>query len=405
MLVEKSNEFGRPCWIATLDFKKAFDSITHESIWRALDDQGVHHAYISMLQKLYEGQRARVKSYQLSREFGIFRGTKQGDPISPILFNAVVEKFMRVLKQKWSTKRWGVQLGWTGESEMTNLRFADDILLIGRTLPQIRSMLSDVAREASKVGLELHAGKTKIIHNGIGYGSGVTKTRCGDMDIEVLDCESHAMYLGRALRMTDLHDEELKNRIGKAWAKFGVYRNELTDRNITLGHRLRLFDAVITPTILYGCGSWVMTTERRRRIRSTQRRMLRMITSSGRKYMDEGGRVEDYIEWVQRATRDVERLMDKYCINDWINLQRQRMWQWAGKVARATDGRWSHEVLHWELLGTRRLGRPRARWTDELLLFLQQKLGKNVEGAEWVKHARNVALWSSWQAEFSTIQS
>lgn len=32
MLVERSNEFGRPCWIATLDFKKAFDSITQESI-------------------------------------------------------------------------------------------------------------------------------------------------------------------------------------------------------------------------------------------------------------------------------------------------------------------------------------------------------------------------------------
>ena len=52
-------------------------------------------------------------------------------------------------------------------SRMTNLRFADDILLMGRTLPQIRNMLSDVAGESARVGLELHPGKTKILHNGM----------------------------------------------------------------------------------------------------------------------------------------------------------------------------------------------------------------------------------------------
>ena len=54
-----------------------------------------------------------------------------------------------------------------------------------------------------------------------------TEAQCGTMEIEVLDSESHAMYLGRALRMTEMQDEELRSRIAKAWAKFGIYKGEL----------------------------------------------------------------------------------------------------------------------------------------------------------------------------------
>ena len=131
-------------------------------------------------------------------------------------------------------------------------------------------MLADVAKEAAKVGLELHAGKTKILHNGIGYGAGVTQTACHGMNIEVLDCQKNVMYLGRALRLTDMHDEELRNRVAKAWGKFSAFRNELTDKNIPIKHRMRLFDSVVTPTILYGSGCWAMTTERQHWLRTTQ---------------------------------------------------------------------------------------------------------------------------------------
>jgi hypothetical protein len=222
MLGEKLNEYGRPCWLAALDFKKAFDSIEQSAIWEALEEQGVERRFISILQSLYEDQRATVQTDETSRSFGIFRGTKQGDPISPVLFNAVVESFMRKLQTKWATKKWGVQMGSLPSSSMTNLRFADDILLIGKSLPQIRNMLSDVVSESAKIGLELHPGKTKILHNGIGYGSRVAEANCNGMSIQVLDCQSQTMYLGRALRLTDTHDIELQNRTAKAWAKFSI---------------------------------------------------------------------------------------------------------------------------------------------------------------------------------------
>ena len=42
-------------------------------------------------------------------------------------------------------------------------------------------------------------------------------------------------------------------------------------------------------------------------------------------------------------------------------------WQWAGHIARRTDGRWGGKVLEWRpRTGRRSVGRPPARWTDDL---------------------------------------
>ena len=44
-------------WTATVDFTKAFDSITHKSIWDALKSYNIDHDYISLLKKIYKTKR------------------------------------------------------------------------------------------------------------------------------------------------------------------------------------------------------------------------------------------------------------------------------------------------------------------------------------------------------------
>ena len=41
MLQEKCQEYRIPLWVAAIDFKKAFDTVEHVSIWDALREQGV----------------------------------------------------------------------------------------------------------------------------------------------------------------------------------------------------------------------------------------------------------------------------------------------------------------------------------------------------------------------------
>eukprot|EP00973_Karenia_brevis_P048721 6760592-Karenia_brevis.AAC.1 len=59
MLVQEScQEWQIPLAVSALDFKKAYDSISHSAIWESLTEQGVDKAYIQILAKLYEGQTA-----------------------------------------------------------------------------------------------------------------------------------------------------------------------------------------------------------------------------------------------------------------------------------------------------------------------------------------------------------
>ena len=50
-----------------------------------------------------------------------------------------------------------------------------------------------------------------------------------------------------------------------------------------LNHRLRLFDATVSPTVCYAAGTWALNEEHERMIQSTQRKMLRLIQTK-RKY-------------------------------------------------------------------------------------------------------------------------
>ena len=80
---------------------------------------------------------------------------------------------------------------------------------------------------------------------------------------------------------------EIKNRIRAAWVSFCKYKQEMTSRSYFLQHRLRLLNVVITPTLSYASGTWTLSKGHERMIRSTQRKMLRFIVQTKRKYKKE----------------------------------------------------------------------------------------------------------------------
>ena len=87
----------QPISVAFLDVAKAFDSVSHESLFLASSNAGIPEplvVYIRSLyiRSLYAGSRTRLKvSDGLSDEIMIKRGVRQGDPLSPVLFNAIID--------------------------------------------------------------------------------------------------------------------------------------------------------------------------------------------------------------------------------------------------------------------------------------------------------------------------
>ena len=62
--------------------------------------------------------------------FEIKKGTKQGDPLSSLLFNMVLQKTLEEYIPRWHKKKcMGIYLSDNGHDCLTNMRFADDVLL------------------------------------------------------------------------------------------------------------------------------------------------------------------------------------------------------------------------------------------------------------------------------------
>ena len=108
-IIEKSNEYNLPLCIGFIDYEKAFDTIEHFAIFEALRKINVNETYINILQNIYNQATARVHLDNLvSTEFQIHTGVRQGDPLSPKLFTAVMEEVFKkaeISEESMSTEK------------------------------------------------------------------------------------------------------------------------------------------------------------------------------------------------------------------------------------------------------------------------------------------------------------
>ena len=81
-------EWSSEIWFASLDLTKAFDRVEHNQFFQALREQHVPQPYIALLRAICSSQSGAVHG---GRPFDIQRGVKQGDILSPMLFNAALE--------------------------------------------------------------------------------------------------------------------------------------------------------------------------------------------------------------------------------------------------------------------------------------------------------------------------
>ena len=139
---------------------------------------------------------------------------------------------------------------------------------------------------------------------------------------------------------------------------------------------------------------WTMTREREQKLSVAQRRMLRKICQTRR------SATEPWMDWIQRATDEVLKHMATFGLESWVVSQRRRKWRWAGIVARLSDDRWTQRSLLWKPEGGRRnVGRPWARWTDDIENFIAEFEGQ--EGNDWFLIAHDACTWQALESAYS----
>ena len=252
MVIDKTLLDSRPLWILSLDLSKAFDRVDWDALWRGLQLHGVSAHLIWLLQVVYSNQTGQINGHSdVSREFCIKAGVRQGCVSSPRLFCSVLQLAM----EEWrcDVSQNGLDLG-NGGPPLLDPRFANDILLFARSAEQLGYMLDKLVTSLGNVGLKLNAAKTKALTTQAQPPKTLT-TRAG-LEIAVLDESSSHKWLGCMLSTENagIRQDDIDHRLQSAARAFHVHKWILCDKMVSMASRLKCFDAMITSVVCFAAG-------------------------------------------------------------------------------------------------------------------------------------------------------
>ena len=121
--------------------------------------------------------------------------------MSSLLFNTVLQYSLKDEIQRWQKKKgMGIYLSDQDRDCLTNLRFADDVMLFATSKEQIQKMMNEFKKATEKVGLRIHPDKTKILSNQSTINSDTkTHIEVDDMSIGILTRNESVKYLGQRI--------------------------------------------------------------------------------------------------------------------------------------------------------------------------------------------------------------
>jgi retron-type reverse transcriptase len=93
--------------IISIDAEKAFDKIQHHFMMKVLRKLGIERMYLNIVKPIYEKPTANIIfNGEKVKPFPLKSGTRQGCPLSPLLFNIVLEFLARAIRRnKRNTNR------------------------------------------------------------------------------------------------------------------------------------------------------------------------------------------------------------------------------------------------------------------------------------------------------------
>ena len=155
-LLEKKWEFNETVYQLFVDFKKAYDSVKRTRLYKILVLLGIPKKLVKLVQVSLTENFGRVRvGGEVSEAFEIREGLKQGDALSPLLFNLVLEYVIRSVE----TRRYGMSLN--GVTQV--LAYADDLDLVADSKEILIGNAETLLRAGEEVGLEVSEEKTKYM--------------------------------------------------------------------------------------------------------------------------------------------------------------------------------------------------------------------------------------------------
>ncbi|XGW20478.1 hypothetical protein V3C99_003905 [Haemonchus contortus] len=267
-----------------------------------------------------------------------------------------------------------LQLDWDDKGinidgrKLSNLRFADDIVLISQNREELQQMVEELDDVSKAIGLTMNRSKTMVMRNEWADASPIT------LEGTTLPFTDSYVYLGRLISMDNNLRAEIMRRRRCAWAAIGNIKEAahlVSDKKV----RADLFDSTVLPALCYASETWAENRASTLMLVRAQRALERTLLKINRaKQRSLNLRSADMRS--MSGIRDAE-------VYAWNAKKR-----WAGHVVRRTDDRWTTRVTFWYPREIKRtLGRPATRWSDPL-----KKLQGN-DGQHWSQTAQDRQKW------------
>ena len=143
--------------IISIDAEKAFDKIQHPFMIKTLQKVGREGTYLNIIKAICDKPTANIiLNGEKLEAFPLRSGTRQGCPLSPLLFNIVLEVLATALREEKEIK--GIQVG---KEEAKLSLFADDMILyIGNPKDATRKLLELINEFGKAAGYKINAQKS-----------------------------------------------------------------------------------------------------------------------------------------------------------------------------------------------------------------------------------------------------
>ena len=145
----------RPYYQIFLDLRKAYDAVDRSRMIAVLRGYGVGPNVIAFLEAVWENDNCVPRRNGFYGEmFQQQRGVRQGDSLSPIIFNVVVDAII---------KAWLDEMSPEVRSVIDVTFYADDGRIGSNSATELQTALDGVVEMFARVGLKINAGKTKVM--------------------------------------------------------------------------------------------------------------------------------------------------------------------------------------------------------------------------------------------------
>nr|VZI51958.1 unnamed protein product [Spirometra erinaceieuropaei] len=296
-LQEKCQEMRTHLYSTFVDLTKAFDTVNREGLWKIMQKFGCPGRFTQMVRQLHDGMMARVTDNgAVSEAFAVTNGVKQGCVLAPTLFSLM---FSAMLMDAYRDERPGIRIAYRTDGHLLNQRrmnfqsrvstttvhellFADDCALNTTSEAEMQRSMDLFSAACENFGLVINTQKTVVMHqpppNSATAPNAPPQISVNGTQLQVVE---NFPYLGSILSRNTKIDDEVANRISKASQAFGRLRSTVWNRHgLQLSTKLKMYKAVILPTLLYGAETWTVYTRQARRLNhfhlSCLRRILRL---------------------------------------------------------------------------------------------------------------------------------